>query len=78
MPATVTISYADIDGDLVRIKASNTQLTAPPLDLGDLNFVGGGTSGQLALLDLTDAGFAGASIAFTVVRKTGGDGMFPR
>jgi hypothetical protein len=74
-PASVTVSYVDVDGDLVKIKASNALPDAPPLDLGDLAFVGDGASGQLALLNLTEAGFDGASVAFTVVKKAGGDGF---
>ena len=59
-PASITVSYADIDGDLVKIKASNALTTPPPLDATDLAFLGGGTSGQLAILHLTDPGFEGA------------------
>jgi hypothetical protein len=74
-PASVTISYADLDGDLVKITASNKTQTAPPLDGADLAFVGGGSNGQLATLTLTDAGFAGANILFTVAKKPGGNGL---
>jgi hypothetical protein len=74
-PASTTVSYVDIDGDLVRIKASNTSGEAPPLDAADLTFVGGGSTGQLALLNLVDPGFSGSSITFTVVKKIGGNGL---
>ena len=74
-PASITVSYADLDGDLVRIKASNGLTAPPPLDATDLTFLGGGTSGQLAVLHLTDPGFEGASIVFTVVKKAVGDGF---
>jgi hypothetical protein len=68
-PAAV-ITYTDLDGDLVRIIASKG-----PLALNKLTFVGGGTEGQLAKLDLTDAAFDGAKITFSVTRKPGGDGL---
>ena len=75
-PASITVSYADLDGDLVRIKATNGLMAPPPLDATDLTFLGGGgTSGQLAVLHLTDPGFEGASIVFTVVKKAAGDGF---
>jgi hypothetical protein len=63
-PASASTTYTDIDGDLVRINVTNSSTVAPPLDAGDLAFVGGGTNGQLATLDLSAAGFAGATITF--------------
>src|SRR5687767_8076388 len=75
-PASVFVTYTDVDGDLVKITASNRGAVAPPLDkVGDLAFVGGGTDGQLATLTLTESGFDGASIVFTVTKKAGGDGL---
>lgn len=74
-PASVFITYTDLDGDLVKIKATNISSVPAPLDLSDLTFVGGGTSGQLAKLDLTDVGFAGASIFFSVTKMPGGNGF---
>jgi hypothetical protein len=68
-PAAV-VTYTDVDGDLVKITASKG-----PLDTADLTFVGGGTSGQLGTLDLTDPGFGGARIIFSVTKKPGGDGL---
>jgi hypothetical protein len=68
-PAAVVI-YTDMDGDLVKITASKG-----PLDAADLSFVGGGSSGQLATLHLTDPGFDGARIIFSVTKKPGGDGL---
>ena len=68
-PAAI-VTYTDIDGDLVKITASKG-----PLNLGDLTFLGGGSAGQLAKLDLTDAGFDGASIVFSVTKMGGGDGL---
>lgn len=68
-PAAV-ITYTDIDGDIVKITASKG-----PLDAGDLIFVGGGSSGQLATLSLTDAAFTGANITFSVTKAAGGNGL---
>ena len=70
-PASIAVTYTDIDGDLVRITASNAIAVAPPLDLGDLTTVGG----QLRSLTLSDPGFFGANIIFTVTQKPGGDGL---
>jgi hypothetical protein len=64
------VTYTDIDGDLVKVTTS-----AGPLDLGDLTIVGTVAGGQLRSLNLTDAGFAGANITFTVTQKPGGDGL---
>lgn len=69
-PAAVSVTFNDIDGDSVKITAS-----AGPLALADLAFVGGGVGGQLATLNLTHPGFAGAKISFTVKKKAGGDGL---
>jgi hypothetical protein len=75
-PAAISVTYTDIDGDLVKITASKPGPAAPPLDkVSDTSFVGGGTDGQLANLILTDPGFEGASIVFTVTKKPGGDGL---
>jgi len=69
-PAAIVISYTDVDGDIVNIRDSNGHLAST-----DLIFVGGGTSGQLAELNLSNGMFAGASITFSVVHKAGGDGL---
>jgi hypothetical protein len=45
-PASVSLTYPDLDGDLVRITASNQIATAPPLDLTDLSFVGAELAGN--------------------------------
>jgi hypothetical protein len=74
-PATVFVTYTDADGDLVKITASRAGTSVPPLDATDLAFVGGGSSGQLATLNLTAANFGGASIIFAVTKKAGGDGL---
>ncbi len=71
-PASVSVAFTDIDGDKVKITATSAG-AAPPLGLADLAFVGGGTSGQLAKLDLTALGFQGASIATSVIKVGVGD-----
>jgi hypothetical protein len=74
-PASVAVTYTDIDGDLVKITARLPGATVPPLDVADLTFVGGGTDGQLATLTLTVPLFQNASIGFAVTKKPGGDGL---
>src|SRR5687767_9387651 len=74
-PASVFVTYTDVDGDLVKITATRAGTIAPPLDPTDLTFVSGGASGQLARLNLTDPAFGDVSIVFTVTKKTGGDGL---
>ncbi len=69
-PAAAIVAYTDIDGDKVRITDSSGHLT-----MSDLQFVGGGTSGQLLLLDLANAGFEGANITFSVTKGPQGDGL---
>ncbi len=71
-PAAVSLTYTDLDGDKVKITDSSGTLTA-----GDLSFIGGGTNGQLMLLDLAAAGFAGksANITFSVTKAGNGDGF---
>jgi hypothetical protein len=73
-PASVTVPYTDIDGDLVKITATLPGTALPPLDAGDLAFVPG-KPGQLARLNLTDSGFTGANIVFTVTKAPAGDGL---
>lgn len=73
-PAAVFVTYNDLDGDLVRISASNAGLIAPPLDLSDLT-LSAGASGHLTTLNLTEAGFDTASIVFTVTKAATGDGL---
>ena len=51
------VTYTDIDGDRVKITDSSGNLTT-----ADLVFLGGGTSGQLAKLNLFAPAFNGASI----------------
>lgn len=72
--AATSVTYADVDGDLVRITATLPGAAAPPLDVADLQLTGGAT-GQLQRLTLADAGFTGAGIVFSVVKKPGGDGL---
>ncbi|HET6409757.1 MAG TPA: hypothetical protein VFG14_17845 [Chthoniobacteraceae bacterium] len=74
-PASVSVAYTDFDGDIVKVIATKPGLTAPPLDSTDLLFVDGTTDGQLKTLNLTEAGFDGASITFKVARKAGGNGF---
>jgi len=69
-PASVVVTYTDVDGDLVKITDSSGHLTS-----ADLSFVGGGPGGQLAELNLTASGFAGANITFSVIHKPGGNGL---
>ena len=68
-PAAVSVTYVDSDGDKVKITASKG-----PLDLSDLTLSGGAT-GNLLSLNLTDVGFAGANITFTVTKVAAGDGF---
>jgi hypothetical protein len=74
-PASIFVTFTDIDGDVVKITATNALTVAPPLDLNDLTIVPVGVGGQLRSLNITDAGFAGANITFTVTQKPGGDGL---
>jgi hypothetical protein len=73
-PAAVAITYTDLDGDTVKITASKAGAVAPPLDDTDRTLTGGAI-GHLTLLDLTEAGFDGASIVFTVTKGANGDGL---
>ena len=63
------ITYTDVDGDLVKITASKG-----PLSLDNFTLVGTTAGNLAAWLTLTDPGFQGAAIAFTVTAKGGGDG----
>lgn len=73
-PASVSITYTDGDGDLVKITARISG-DAAPLDASDLVFTDGDPDGQLSVLKLTEPGFTGASISFKITRKAGGDGQ---
>ncbi len=73
-PASALVTYTDIDGDLVKISAS-TPGALPLSFAGKLTFVGGGTAGQLAQLNLTDLNFSGANVTFTVTKAATGDGL---
>src|SRR5262245_4436821 len=73
-PAIATVSYIDADGDLVKVTASKPGVVAPPLDMADLT-LSGGASGQLQKVNLTDAGFDGASVIVSVIPKPGGDAL---
>lgn len=70
-PASISVAYTDLDGDLVKITASKTGAAVPPLDATDLTVI----FGQLVMLKLTEAGFDGAKIVFSVTKKPGGDGL---
>jgi len=48
VPAVASITYTDIDSDLVKIIASVPGLSRPPLDGSDLTFTDGNPDGQLA------------------------------
>ena len=69
-PAAVSVVYTDIDSDKVTITDSSGTLTA-----ANLTFLGGGSSGQLAKLDLSAVGFAAANITVTVAKAAHGDGL---
>ncbi len=71
-PAAVTVSYTDIDGDLVKITDSTGHLST-----WYLHSVAGsmGNSFQLGVLDLADPIFSGANITFAVTKVAGGDGL---
>lgn len=73
-PASAFVTYTDIDGDLVKISAS-TPGALPLSFAGKLTFVGGGTDGQLARLNLADLNFTGANVTFTVTKAATGDGL---
>lgn len=73
-PASASVAYIDVDGDLVKIIASKPG-TAPPLDLADLTLTDGDPGGQLAVLTINDPGFDDGKIIFKVVKKAGGDGL---
>lgn len=74
-PASVVVSYTDVDGDLVKIIAKKPGAIAAPLDVSDLVFTDGDTDGQLATLTISDPGFDNSTIAFRVIKKPGGDGL---
>lgn len=71
-PASVFVSFTDVDGDLVKVTASKPGLVAPPLDMADLTI---SAAGQLQTLNLTDPGFDGAKIVIKATQKPGGDGI---
>src|SRR5262245_17622490 len=74
-PASASVTFTDRDGDLVTVTAKLPGAAVPPLHAFDLEFVPAGTKGQLKTLTLTDPGFDGAKILFSVIRKPGGDGL---
>src|SRR4030095_1175001 len=74
-PASVSITYKDVDGDLVKITASKAGGAPPRFSAENLNFIGSDEGGQLKELLLFDSDLDGASIVFTVTRKAGGDGL---
>src|SRR5262245_51443160 len=73
-PAAVSVTYTDIDGDLVKVTASKPGLVAPPLDMSDLTLVGVGNL-QLERLRITEAGFENANIVVSATQQPGGDGL---
>jgi len=66
-PANV-LHFTDVDGDKVTITTTHGNLD------GKASFVGGGTDGQLAELNVTGKGFNGADITISAVKSGGGDG----
>lgn len=73
-PASVSVTYTDYDGDLVKVTASKPG-NVPPLDINDFVFTDGNQDGQLAALILTEPGFDGASIVFKIMKRNLGDGL---
>jgi hypothetical protein len=69
-PAAVVVTYTDAAGDLVKIRDSSGHLTS-----ADLTLVASGLGDQLTELNLSGAGFAGASITFSIVHKAGDNGL---
>jgi hypothetical protein len=70
-PASV-LTYTDVDGDLVKVTSSLGDLNAP----GVATKVAGIFMGeQLTMLTLTDASFQGTTIATSVAKAAGGDGL---
>lgn len=74
-PASASITYTDIDGDLVKITVTAPGSTALRLTVANLAFTDGDPDGQLSLLSLSDPLFNNASITFSVTKKPGGDGL---
>ncbi len=68
-PASTMFTFADVDGDKVTVKATNTAAT-----ISDVSTHATIVAGQLQLLDLTDASYQGADVTVTV-KKSGGDGL---
>ena len=65
-----TATYTDVDGDHVAIKVSKGTLTA-----GLFTTLATGKGDQLQVIDFSAGGFDGASIAFSVAKVAGGDGL---
>jgi hypothetical protein len=81
-PATLvnptTVTYTDVDFDIVTVKISKGTFTDPNVSTDDFTFTGIPAFGQrLVLIDLSnDAGaFDGANLTFTVKRGPNGDGF---
>jgi hypothetical protein len=74
-PASVSVTYKDVDGDLVKITASRPGSAPLGLSGSNLFLLGSETEGQLRELALFDSNLDGASIIFTVTKKAGGDGL---
>ncbi|HEV7404864.1 MAG TPA: hypothetical protein VGO11_18120 [Chthoniobacteraceae bacterium] len=83
-PATLvnptTVTYTDVDGDLVTVKTSlgTLVLTNPNGGANDtFTFTAPNSAGgqQLQLIDFHNGGFDGANLTITVVKKPAGDGL---
>jgi hypothetical protein len=72
-PASVSVTYVDVDLDVVKITFTGPGALAA--NLVGMTFVGGFDSGQLSQLTINNAAFDGANVTFAVTRKPGGDGL---
>src|SRR6188768_3190645 len=78
-PATLvnptTVTYTDVDFDLVTVKISKGTFTDPNVSTDDFTFTGIPAFGQrLVLIDLSNDGtmFDGATLTITATRTAGG------
>jgi hypothetical protein len=72
LPKATKATFRDVDGDTVTVKVTEGTLEAADFTLLPLSADGGA---QLETLNLTDAGFAGATVTITVTKAATGDGQ---